>query len=223
MGGARWWVATGLGLVQALAAVGAQAEPVDPGGLGATGRDEGVWAGRETGASAGDSSRASASRSSQANWVTLQVRGKALIFTDARSVWVGTASWQIGGPGTKAGALDFDVTWKLQAALTLNGGPSRIRPGQKSLLRVRLDPGGATLAFCMTPPGSPAKRPSSASDAGAGRGIRCFDLKQALVAPPVPAAESDFECMRECRQQNMARAVSADQIDADCRRACAPR
>ena len=226
MGGARWWVAMGLGLVQVFAAAGARAEPVDPGGLVGLGTsgDDGVWAGRETGAAAGDSilGQPGSARPS-ANWVTLQLRGKALIFTDARSVWVGTSTWQIGGPGTKAGALDFDVAWKLQAALTLNGGPSRIRPGQKSLLRVRLDPGGATLAFCMTPPGSPAKRPSSASDAGAGHGIRCFDLKRVAVAPPVPAAEPDFECMRECRQQNMARAVSADQIDADCRRACAPR
>jgi len=32
--------------------------------------------------------------------------------------------------------------------------------------------------------------------------------------------EPDFECMRECRQQNMMRAVGIEQIEADCKATC---
>jgi hypothetical protein len=208
-----------MGAVLALAATTGRAEPIVPGAPEPTVETvfgtNGIWAGRELG-SAPDA------------WVTLDIRGATMVLTDGHAVWVGTSAWKVGGPGTKSGALDLDVTLKLQAAVTLNGRPSRVRAGQKSALRVRLDPQGAGLAFCMTPPGSPAARPSSATDALQGRGIRCFELQQIATAPASPRVlrpppEPDFECMRECRQQNMARAVSADQIDADCRRACAPR
>ena len=214
-----WAAVGGMGALIGLMATAVRAEPIAPGAPVPAAESvfgtDGIWAGRELG-------------SAPDEWVTLDIRGATMVLTDARAVWVGTSAWRVGGPGTKGGALDFDVTLKLQAAVTLNGRPSRIRPGQKSALRVRLDRQGAGLAFCMTPPGSPAKRPSSATDALQGRGIRCFELQQVATAPATPNVlrpppEPDVECMRECRQANMARAVSADQIDADCRRACAPR
>ena len=40
------------------------------------------------------------------------------------------------------------------------------------------------------------------------------------VELPVPEPGPDFECMRECRQANMPRAVSPEVIDEDCRRTC---
>ena len=35
-----------------------------------------------------------------------------------------------------------------------------------------------------------------------------------------PAGTVDAECMQDCTRQNMARAVAAEVIEADCRRAC---
>lgn len=58
-------------------------------------------------------------------------------------------------------------------------------------------------------------------------GVTCYALQQlaapAQVVTPVPELTPDFECMRECRQQNMARAVGPDVIEADCRAVCLPK
>ncbi len=53
-------------------------------------------------------------------------------------------------------------------------------------------------------------------DLRGAKGVKCYTLTAAPVSAPTP----DPECMRECRQQNMMRAVSAEQIDEDCRKTC---
>jgi hypothetical protein len=70
-----------------------------------------------------------------------------------------------------------------------------------------------------------AKKSPRPDDAGAvldlrgTKGVNCFKLMPLGVPSPAPGPE-DPECMRECRQQNMMRAVSAEQIDEDCRKTC---
>ena len=41
-------------------------------------------------------------------------------------------------------------------------------------------------------------------------------------AAPTDPSQTESDCMKLCMQQNMARSIAIDVIEADCERACAP-
>jgi hypothetical protein len=158
--------------------------------------------------------------------VTLEMRGTSLVVLESEGISVmALEPWQIAGPGGKAGDLQWKTTATAKGAISRSGKtkgpPKEARVG----VRLRLWPENEKAVLCATRPGdkTPIERvpPSGAGDAPGG-GVTCYDVTR-VWAPIGGEPAPDFECMRECRQQNMARAVGPEVIEADCRRACTQR
>ena len=82
-----------------------------------------------------------------------------------------------------------------------------------AVLVVALGIGGTTAVFSVLD--GVLLKPLPYPDAG--------ELVRVWSREAAAPAEPDFECMRECRQQNMMHAVGPDVIEADCRASCTKR
>lgn len=162
--------------------------------------------------------------------VSVELRGPSLVILDPDGVAVMRVErWELAGPGGKLGDLQYKAK---AAALGKLGrdGRAKVTPKHRaSEIRLRWFPGRQVAVLCTTLPGSKAtleRVPPPGSDDAPGAGLACYDLARVFsptagqrpVDPGVPAP--DFECMRECRQQNMMRAVGPEVIEEDCTKAC---
>ncbi|MCC6622854.1 MAG: hypothetical protein IT385_16465 [Deltaproteobacteria bacterium] len=169
---------------------------------------DGVWVGREKGV--------------DANVVVLERRGDAIVLSDDAGVRITRATFVVAGPGGKGGALSYDVDLVTQLAATRVGAPMPgQRKGAKQLARWREDVEAGTIDMCLST-GKKQVRPPRATEVM--QDVRCFTLARVNVPAwgvdvPAPGAPTP-ECMRECRQANMMRAVSPEAIDEDCRKTC---
>lgn len=163
--------------------------------------------------------------------VTIELRGNSLVVLDPEGVAiVAIDAWELAGPGGKAGDVHYKARAFAKVASTREG---KVRGTPKSSmlsLRLREWPGQKLAVLCATRPGDKAtieRVPTHGSSEAVPETLTCWDLTRvyapAVEAAPVPdkpKVEPDFECMRECRQQNMMKAVGAEVIEEDCRRAC---
>ncbi len=163
--------------------------------------------------------------------VTIELRGSSLVILDRESIGaMAIDRWEIAAAGGKSGDLQWKATGTPKLIAT-RAGRTRPPPKKTSLLRLRLWPTRQQAVLCMTEPGSkitkidrvPVPETTTAPDPG----VTCYALRQvsspAQVVTPAPELVPDFECMRECRQQNMARAVGPEVIEADCQAVCLPK
>jgi hypothetical protein len=163
--------------------------------------------------------------------VTIELRGTSLVILDPKAIAVLTADrWQLAGPGGKGGDFTLKADGEARAMASRAGETKKAPKTPKVALQMRLWPEDKRAVLCVTDPNKPGTKitrvpPSGAAEAP-GAGVTCFDLVRVyspLGAPPrgdFPAPVPDIECMRECRQQNMMRAVGPEVIEADCRAAC---
>jgi len=168
-----------------------------------------------------------------ADLVTVEMRGGSLVVLAPGSVGLlSLGHWELVGPGGKGGDLQLAANGNRRATMTRAGKLAKAPRKSDVALRLRLWPERKDAVLCMTEPGSKATTirnvPPPGATAPLDAGITCYELHQVsslapTVAPPPSPAQPDFECMRECRQQNMMRAVGPDVIDADCRAACTQR
>lgn len=166
-----------------------------------------------------------------ADTVTVELRGTSLVVLDPKAIAVLTTDgWQHVGPGGKGGDFRLATSGMARALATRAGKLEKAPKTPVVALQMRLWPEDKKAVLCVTDPARPGVKitrvpPSGAAEAP-GAGVTCYDLVRVfspLDVPPrgdLPAPEPDFECMRECRQQNMMRAVGPEVIDADCRAAC---
>jgi hypothetical protein len=144
--------------------------------------------------------------------VTVDLRDGRLVLVDDARVEVVSL-----GPmtATADGMARWKASWKPLASFgpRRKGTPTAMGPGQLELAR---GPSGA-LSLCFVSARATRSAPSLTvtPPPGARHGVTCYDL-----VPLRAALTPDFECMRECRQQHMMRAVSAEQIEADCVSQC---
>lgn len=163
--------------------------------------------------------------------VTVELRGTSLVILDPKAIAVLTTErWRHVGPGGKGG--DFRLASDgLARAMASRAGDLKKAPKTPAVsLELRLWPADKKAVLCVTDPTRPGTKitrvPPSGTSEPPGAGVTCYDLVRVyspLDVPPrgdLPAPEPDFECMRECRQQNMMRAVGPEVIEADCRAAC---
>lgn len=163
--------------------------------------------------------------------VTIELRGSSLVILDREAIGaMAVDRWEIAAAGGKSGDLQWKATGTPKLVAT-RAGKTRPPPKGTSALRLRLWPTRQEAVLCMTEPGSKVVKidrvPVPETTTPSPAGVTCYALTQ-LVAPaqvvtPVPEPGPDFECMRECRQQNMARAVGPEEIEADCRAVCLPK
>ncbi|TNF30089.1 MAG: hypothetical protein EP329_14240 [Deltaproteobacteria bacterium] len=187
---------------------------------------QGTWIGTEEGLRAGT--------------VTVFVHGDRLVLADAVEVLVARATWKPHGPGTKDGRLTMRVDLDVQGLFAADGKPTKRLRGRGKRLGTAVV-GDDTMRLCWAESADEKQRPKASRGAEEwSKSTLCLDLTlvasgaappsirprptpppdgSALNPPPriQPAGE---ECMRECRQHNMARAVAPEVIDADCRKSC---
>jgi|GEM_PF-2193711 len=182
---------------------------------------DGLWVGHEIGKAG--------------SRVTFELRGSSLVLLDQSTIGIMTVGrWEVAGPGGKGGDIQLATTARASASATRSGQVKAAPKNLQRIVRLRLWSARKQAVLCASDHRkklSAIQRVPSFEDAGANpeAGVTCYALRQAWsprdepVAPGAPVVappEPDFECMRECRQQNMMRAVGADVIDADCRAAC---
>lgn len=162
---------------------------------------------------------------------TVELRGPSLVILDPDGVFVMRVErWELAGPGGKLGDIQYKAKAAALGAIARDGRTNGAPKSNASQVRLRWFPEHKQAVLCATAPGSKATLervpPPGAGDAP-GAGITCYDLVRVFSPsdlgrdndPGLPAP--DFECMRECRQANMMRAVGPEVIEEDCRKACA--
>lgn len=201
--GARWALALGFGGLVAVGGDAARAE--EP--YAAT---DGVYVGHVLG--------------KPAERVTVELRQRGVVVLDDANVRVAEVDgWSLAGPGGKGGDLQLKAVATAKSWTTRAGKALAVRVGAKSAVRLRVFPEQKTAMFCASAPdaktGAPRRVPAPGSGEGAEPGVTCYDLVR-VWQPGGVVKDADFECMRECRQQNMMRAVGIEQIEADCKATC---
>lgn len=158
--------------------------------------------------------------------VTIEMRGPSLIIMDPDAILVMRVErWEIAGPGGKLGDLQWKSKATAQGAIARDGKSKGAPRNPESQVRLRWFPEHKKAVLCATRPGDKATiervPPPGAGDA-TGAGITCWDLVRVWSpsAPDPGLPAPDFECMRECRQANMMRAVGPNVIEEDCRKEC---
>jgi len=158
--------------------------------------------------------------------VTVELRKSGVVVLDDANVRVAEVDgWSLAGPGGKGGDLQLKAVATAKSWMTRAGKALPVRAGAKSAVRLRVFPEQRTAVFCASAPdaktGAPKRVPAPGSAEAAEPGVTCYDLVRVWQPEAVMVREPDFECMRECRQQNMMRAVGIEQIEADCKAVCA--
>lgn len=167
--------------------------------------------------------------------VTIELRGTSVVIADGDAVTLATIDgWKLAGPGGKGGDLVLGARGHFQGTLARTGA---FRPAPRKApavsFKMRLWPERKAAMLCATDPmkkGAVIDRVPPLGTDVSPPGTTCWELAltwEPAPAPapapgpaPAPVPAPDFECMRECRQQNMMRAVSAEVIEADCRATC---
>ena len=161
--------------------------------------------------------------------VTIELRGACLVISDETALALATIdAWKLAGPGGKGGDLVLQTRGHYQGSITRGGTwrpPARKAP--TVTFRMRLWPERKAAMLCATDPmkkGAVIDRVPPLGADVSPPGTTCWEVAvvwQPSTPPPSTAPpEPDFECMRECRQQNMMRAVGPEVIEEDCRKAC---
>ena len=164
--------------------------------------------------------------------VTIELRGSSMLVLAPSAIAINSvARWELAGPGGKGGDLQYKTTGTLRTVVTRSGKARQAAKKSDFLVRLRLWPERKEAVLCVSDPRKKLTEiprvPAPGATGPIDAGITCYELQRVsslassapiepAPAPPVP----DFECMRECRQQNMMRAVGPEVIDADCRAAC---
>lgn len=203
--GARWALALGFGGLVAMGGDVARAE--DPFAV-----TDGVYVGHVLG--------------KPAERVTVELRKSGVVVLDDANVRVAEVDgWSLAGPGGKGGDLQLKAVATAKSWTTRAGKALPVRVGAKSAVRMRVFPEQKTAVFCASAPdaktGAPRRVPAPGSGDSAEPGVTCYDLVRVWQPGVAVVKDPDFECMRECRQQNMMRAVGVEQIEADCKATCA--
>lgn len=166
--------------------------------------------------------------------VVVELRGTSLVILDPKGVAILSYDrWVVAGPGGKAGDIQLKADGQALGMGSRAGKMRKAPPSPATALRLRMWPERDKAVLCATDPHAEGAKitrvPASGASGGVAKGVVCYDLAQ-VWSPTAPATgdkrplpEPDLECMRECRQQNMMRAVAAEVIDADCRAACTKR
>lgn len=170
--------------------------------------------------------------------VTFELRGKSMVLLAPNTVAVlSLGRWEVAGPGGKGGDIQLKTTATALAGASRSGMVKAQPKGLVSLVRLRLWTARKEAVMCVSDPRKKIAAIRVVPSWGDNNkdieaGVTCYSLRQAYApadavapvpapAPPIPPEKApDFECMRECRQQNMMRAVGPEVIDADCRAAC---
>lgn len=162
--------------------------------------------------------------------VSVELRGPSLVVLDPDGVVVMRIErWEIAGPGGKLGDLQYQAKAAALGTMRRDGRAKVTGKNRAIQVRLRWLPERQVAVLCTTSPGSKAgleRVPPPGIDDAPATGVTCYDLARVFSPtagdrpndPGLPAP--DFECMRECRQQNMMRAVGPEVIEEDCRKAC---
>lgn len=200
-----------------------------PGEARSPGPVQGVWQGASSDASRGVA--------------TVYVNGDSLVLMDDSGIVVTSATWRHHGPGTKDGRMTLHVDLAVSGRFLPSGGPApKARRASAKWLGSAVV-GDDAARLCVAETALEKARPGFRSDVSVPgpTQLRCYDLTRVADAgkamprrvppqltppdgnapnPPPTILPTARECMSECRQHSMMRAVSAEQIDADCRRTC---
>jgi hypothetical protein len=162
--------------------------------------------------------------------VAVELRGSSFVVMETDRVTVGRTEFALRGPGGKDGRLALGGAWFVDGAMMRSGGPGKVRK-HKALAALAIWPDGRAL-LCHTLPGfkgDAIKVPSGS--AAPEPSTRCFDLQRFRLAagseeapPDVPAKPGEgvaSPCVQKCIDESQMRAVSVEQIEADCRAECA--
>jgi hypothetical protein len=128
------------------------------------------------------------------------------------------ARWQFAGLGKQAGpAWLFDVDLTPERTVDQAGQPTKDKTSKrgKHVGRVRFE--GQRAELCLVRAGKDRTRPVL-DRTPQENDVRCYLLTR--VTTTAALDQERKACMASCMQRNMARAVSAQQIEAGCRSSC---
>jgi hypothetical protein len=160
--------------------------------------------------------------------VTVELSGTSLVILDAATIAILSYDrWQVAGPGGKLGDVQLEANGKALAMASRAGQTKKAPSTPASALRMRVWPEQRKAVLCASDPTkkgvSITRVPATGATGGVDPGVTCYELVQVWSPAAAAPGEPDFECMRECRQQNMMRAVGPEVIEADCRASCTKR